>query len=100
MLEGNRAISYTFIDDLARVMMQSIDIESSFQRMTPDKAAGSSFQFGVAIRYRVASDPDEKTLHDMRAFNVGCVIENQLDPGSCVPADTANHSADAGASAR
>ena len=69
---------------------QPIDIESSFRQMTPDKAAGTSFQFGIAVRYRVASDPDEKTLHDMRAFNVGCVIENQLDPGSCVPADTAD----------
>ena len=76
------------IRDIDEFISQSIDIESSFRRMTPDKAAGSSFQFGVAVRYRVASDPDEKTLHDMRAFNVGCVIDNQLDPGSCVPADT------------
>jgi hypothetical protein len=88
--------------DMDEFVSQSIDIESSFRRMTPDKAAGSSFQFGVAVRYRVASDPDEKTLHDMRAFNVGCVIDNQLVPGSCVPADdnpkrTARHAEDAGA---
>ena len=62
---------------------QSIDIESNYRQMTPDKAAGASFQFGVAVRYRVASDPDEKTLHHVQAFNVGCVIENQVDPGSC-----------------
>ncbi len=65
---------------------QSIDIESSYRQMTPDKAAGASFQFGVAVRYRVASDPDEKTLHHVQAFNVGCVIDNQVDPGSCNPA--------------
>ena len=64
---------------------QSIDIESSYRQMTPDKAAGASFEFGVAVRYRIASDPDEKTLHDMQSFNVGCVIENQLKPGSCAP---------------
>jgi hypothetical protein len=62
---------------------QSIDIESNYRQMTPDKAAGASFQFGVAVRYRVASDPDEKTLHHVQAFNVGCVIDNQVDPGSC-----------------
>ena len=66
-------------------LSQTIHIESSYRQMTPDKAAGTSFQFGVAVRYRVASDPDEKTLHDIQAFTVGCVIENQLDPGSCVP---------------
>jgi hypothetical protein len=64
----------------------SILIESSYRRMTPDKAAGASFQFGVAVRYRVASDPDEKTLHHVQAFNVGCVIDNRVNPGSCVPA--------------
>ena len=64
---------------------QSIDIESSYRQMTPDKAAGTSFQFGVAVRYRIASDPDEKTLHDIQSFTVGCVIANQLDTGSCVP---------------
>jgi hypothetical protein len=64
---------------------QSIDIESSYRQMTPDKAAGASFQFGVAVRYRVASDPEEKTLHHVQAFNVGCVIENQVAPGSCNP---------------
>ena len=69
---------------------QSIDIESSYRQMTPDKAAGASFQFGIAVRYRVASDPDEKTLHDIQAFTVGCVIENRLDPGSCVPPATAD----------
>ena len=64
---------------------KSIDIESSYRQMTPDKAAGASFQFGIAVRYRVASDPDEKTLHHVQAFNVGCVIDNQVDPGSCIP---------------
>ena len=70
--------------DIDEFVSQSIDIESSYRQMTPDKAAGASFQFGVAVRYRVASDPEERTLHDMHAFNVGCVIENQVNPGSCV----------------
>ena len=76
--------------DIDEFVTQSIDIESSYRQMTPDKAAGASFQFGVAVRYRIASNPDELTLHHMQAFNVGCVIENQVDPGSCVPAVTAD----------
>jgi len=75
--------------DIDEFVSQSIEIESSYRQMTPDKAAGASFQFGVAVRYRTASDPDEKTLHEVQAFTVGCVIENQLDPGSCVPSATA-----------
>jgi len=71
--------------DIDEFVSQSIDIESNYRQMTPDKAAGASFQFGVAVRYRVASDPDEKTLHHVQAFNVGCVIENQVEPGSCNP---------------
>lgn len=73
----------------------SILIESSYRRMTPDKAAGASFQFGVAVRYRIASDPDEKTLHHVQAFNVGCVIDNRVNPGSCVqpPADNPTRTA-------
>jgi hypothetical protein len=76
--------------DIDEFVSQSIDIESSYRQMTPDKAAGTSFQFGVAVRYRIASDPDEKTLHDMQSFNVGCVIENQVDPGSCAPSASAD----------
>ncbi len=76
--------------DIDEFVSQSIDIESSYRQMTPDKAAGASFQFGVAVRYRVASDPDEKTLHDMQTFNVGCVIENHVEPGSCAPPATAD----------
>ncbi len=78
--------------DIDEFVSQSIEIESSYRQMTPDKAAGASFQFGIAVRYRIASDPDEKTLHDVQAFTVGCVIENQLDPGSCVPSATAEDS--------
>ena len=72
---------------------QAIDIASSYRQMTPDKAAGSSFQFGVAVRYRVASEPDEKTLHHVQAFNVGCVIQNHVDPGSCSQPDTRQRAA-------
>jgi hypothetical protein len=71
--------------NLDEFVSPSIDIESNYRQMTPDKAAGASFQFGVAVRYRVASDPEEKTLHHVQAFNVGCVIDNQVDPGSCNP---------------
>lgn len=60
-----------------------IDIESSYRQMTPDKAKGASFQFGFAVRYRIASNAEEHTLHDLQAFNVGCVISNQIRPGSC-----------------
>ena len=79
--------------DIDEFVSRSIDIESSYRQMTPDKAAGASFQFGLAVRYRVASDPDEKTLHDMQSFNVGCVIENQVDPGSCAAGAAADDNA-------
>ncbi|MDH5344275.1 MAG: hypothetical protein OEW59_00805 [Gammaproteobacteria bacterium] len=73
--------------NLQDFVSQSIDIESRYRQMTPDKAAGASFQFGFAVRYRLASQPDERTLHNLHTFNVGCVIENRMRPGSC-PSET------------
>ena len=69
--------------DLQEFISQEIEIESSYRQMTPDKAAGASFQFGFAVRYSRASRPDEKTLHSRQTFNVGCVIANRMRPGSC-----------------
>jgi len=69
--------------DLQDFVSQAIDIESSYRQMTPSKAAGASFQFGFAVRYRLASQPDERTLHSRQSFNVGCVIANRMRPGSC-----------------
>jgi hypothetical protein len=69
--------------DMGEFASQVIDIESSYRQMTPDKAAGASFQFGFAVRYRVSSQPEEQTLHDLQTYNAGCVIENALRPGSC-----------------
>ena len=68
----------------------SIDIESSYRDMTPDKAAGASFKFGFAVRYRSASRPDEQTLHALQSYNVGCVIRDQIEPGSCSPESVAD----------
>ena len=73
----------SIVKDMSEFASQVIDIESSYRQMTPDKAAGTSFQFGFAVRYRVASQPEEQTLHDLQTYNVGCVIENSLRPGSC-----------------
>jgi len=71
------------VKDMREFASQEIDIESGYRQMTPDKAAGTSFQFGFAVRYRVASQPEEQTLHNLQTYNVGCVIENALRPGSC-----------------
>ncbi len=71
------------VEDISKFASQVIDIESSYRQMTPDKAAGASFQFGFAVRYRVASQSEELTLHDLQTYNVGCVVENKLRPGSC-----------------
>ena len=60
----------------------SIDIESSYREMTPDKADNASFRFGFAARYRAAGDNSDNTLYDLRTFNVGCVIDNRMVPGS------------------
>jgi hypothetical protein len=69
--------------DLREFASQVIDMESSYRQMTPDKADGASFQFGFAVRYHVASQPEEQTLHDLQTYNAGCVIDNKLRPGSC-----------------
>jgi len=61
----------------------AIHIESSYRQMTPDKADSSTFQFGFAAKYRGARDTTETTLYDKREFNVGCVIKNRIESGSC-----------------
>jgi hypothetical protein len=78
--------------DMREFVSQAIDIESSYARMTPDKAAGASFKFGFAVRYRLASQADERTLHDLNTFNVGCVIMNRMQPGSCQTESVADNS--------
>ena len=69
--------------DVREFLSPILEIESSYKAMTPDKAAGASFRFGVAVRYRSASEVQEQTLHDLRDYNVGCVIDNRIRPGSC-----------------
>jgi hypothetical protein len=71
----------SIVRQLAEFTSQPIQIESSYWRMTPDKAAGTTFQFGYAVRYRVASTAEEITLHDLGRFNVGCVIDKRLQRG-------------------
>jgi hypothetical protein len=61
----------------------AIEIESSYRQMTTDKAKSASFQFGFAAKYRVAGDAVEKTIYAQQTYNVGCVIENRIQPGSC-----------------
>jgi hypothetical protein len=78
--------------DLKDFVSQSIDIESRYLQMTPEKAGGASFRFGFAVRYQLASQPQEQTLHDMETFNVGCVIKNRMRPGSCQPQSMADAS--------
>ena len=79
--------------DLRDFVSQSIDIESRYLQMTPEKAGGASFRFGFAVRYQLASQPQGQTLHDMETFNVGCVIKNRMRPGSCQPQSMADASA-------
>ena len=78
--------------DMREFVSQAIGIESAYSQMTPDKAAGASFKFGFAVRYRLASQPDEQTLHDLNTFNVGCVISNRMQPGSCRTESVADNS--------
>ena len=61
----------------------AIEIESSYQQMTPDKANGATFQFGFAAQYRVAGETADSTLFETDTFGVGCVIDNRIRPGSC-----------------
>lgn len=61
----------------------AIEIQARYLQMTPDKANRSSFQFGFAAKYRLAGAAEETTLYDFRNFNVGCVIDNRIRPGSC-----------------
>jgi hypothetical protein len=78
--------------DLREFVSQPIDIESRYLQMTPDKARGASFEFGFAVRYQLASDPESRTLHDMDTFNVDCVIRERITPGSCQPESLADAS--------
>lgn len=64
----------------------AIEIESSYRQMTPDKSDSTSFEFGLAANYRVAGAATDSTLYMRRKFNVGCVIDNRLRPGTCVEA--------------
>lgn len=68
------------IQELASTAMA---VESRYEGMTPDKAARTTFRFGYAARYQRGDGPTETTLHDLRTFNVGCVIQNRLRPGAC-----------------
>ncbi len=79
--------------ELNDFVSQSIDIESRYLQMTPEKAKGASFRFGFAVRYQLASQPQKQTLHDTETFNVGCVITNRMRPGSCRPQSMANANA-------
>jgi hypothetical protein len=74
-------ISVTY--DLDDFTSQSIDIESRYLQMTPDKAQRASFRFGFAVRYQLASESAGQTLHAMDTFNVDCAIRNRIQPGSC-----------------
>jgi hypothetical protein len=69
--------------ELDEFVSQAIGIESRYLQMTPDKASGASFRFGFAVRYRLASQGEARTLHEMATFNVDCVIRNRMQPGSC-----------------
>ena len=69
--------------DTSALISPAIEIESNYKEMTPDKAAGASFRFGFAVRYRSASQVEEQTLHTVRDYNVGCVINDRIRPGSC-----------------
>ena len=71
--------------DVSEFLSPTLEIESSYKAMTPDKAAGASFRFGLAVRYRSASEVEEQTLHALRDYNVGCVINDRIRPGSCRP---------------
>jgi len=87
--------------DMVEFVSRPIDIESSYRQMTPDKAAGASFRFGFAVRYRTASMQEEQTLHQSQSFNVGCAIRNRLEAGSCTAeslADARRPAANAGPS--
>jgi hypothetical protein len=82
--------------DLSEFASQSIGIESRYLQMTPDKAKRATFHFGFAVRYQLASDTAEQTLHSMDTFNVDCAIRNRIQPGSCQPESMA----DAGSAAK
>ena len=79
----NLAPGATVKRDMREFVSPAIDIESSYIQMTPDKATSSTFEFGFAVKYSGASDAAETTLYDKREFNVGCVIDNRMRPGSC-----------------
>jgi len=85
-------ISVTY--DLSEFTSQSVNIESRYLQMTPDKARRASFRFGFAARYQLASESAEQTIHSMETFNVDCTIRNRIKPGSCQPESVADASSE------
>ena len=81
--EINIAPGATVSRPISDFVSPAIDIEASFQNMTPDKAKNTSFQFGFAANYSVAGETSDTTLHELRTFNVACAIRNRVKPGSC-----------------
>lgn len=85
-------ISVTY--DLRDFTSQPVNIESRYLQMTPDKAQRASFRFGFAVRYQLASESAEQTLHATDTFNVDCTIRNRIQPGSCQPESVAKAGAE------
>lgn len=83
-------ISVTYA--LSDFTSQPISIESRYLQMTPDKAKRATFSFGFAVRYQLASESAEQTLHSMDTFNVDCAIRNRIQAGSCQPESVAEAS--------
>jgi len=61
----------------------AIEIESNYLQMTPSKADSATFEFGFAVKYSATNTGIENTLYEKNEFNVGCVIENRIRPGTC-----------------
>ncbi|MGI9220296.1 MAG: hypothetical protein ACR2QS_04590 [Woeseiaceae bacterium] len=76
--------------ELSEFASQAIGIESRYLQMTPDKAKRATFNFGFAVRYQLASESAEQTLHSMDTYNVDCAIRNRIQLGSCQPESLAD----------
>ena len=90
----------TLSQPIGGLVSSAIDVEARFAALTPDKARRTTIEFGYAVQYRRGLGDSGTTLFDRRGFDVGCIADNRLRPGSCLHAPPDPQAASPGAPGR
>lgn len=63
-----------FIEDIASPKIKS---ESTYEKMTAEIAKARNSNFGFAVKYRLVEQNVDKTLYQVRKFNLYEVLESR-----------------------